>query len=270
MSGKARYTHGHEPAVVAVHAARRAADCAAYLLPHLAPGLSVLDVGCGPGSITRDFAELVAPGTVTGVDSSSEVLAAASTTAAEHGVTNVRFQEGDAYALPFPDNSFDVVHAHMVLQHLQDPVAALREMARVCKNGGVIAVRDSDYLGFQWYPENAGIQKWLTTYVAIARGNGAEPAAGRRLRKWAQNAGLSNFTVGGSLETYASPGTTVPLAESWSARICGPTFVNQAAEIGVGDADIREMADGWHAWAAEPDAWHGRTHIELLARVHKP
>ena len=85
------------------------------------------------------------------------------------------------HALDFPDDTFDVVHAHQVLQHVGDPVAALREMRRVTRPGGVVAVRDSDYAAFTWFPQLPELDEWLDLYQRVARGNGGEPDAGRRL-----------------------------------------------------------------------------------------
>ena len=136
------YTHGHHESVLRSHRWRTAENSAAYLLPHLRPGLSVLDVGSGPGSITADLAALVAPGRVVGTDASADVIAQAS---ADHTAPGLSFEVGDAYALPYDGGEFDVVHAHQVLQHLTDPVAALREMSRVCKPDGWVAARDADY-----------------------------------------------------------------------------------------------------------------------------
>jgi 2-polyprenyl-3-methyl-5-hydroxy-6-metoxy-1,4-benzoquinol methylase len=119
------YTHGHHESVVRAHAARTAQNSAAFVLPHLTPGARVLDVGCGPGSITCDFAVLAAPGEVLGIDRSEDVVAQAHALAEERGVPNVRFAVGNVYDLDLADEAFDVVHAHQVLQHLTDPVAAL-------------------------------------------------------------------------------------------------------------------------------------------------
>src|SRR6476620_7006240 len=116
------YLHGHHASVLASHGARTATDSAAYLLPHLHPGLRVLDVGCGPGTITIDLAGRVAPGAVIGIDAEDSPLEAARLYAAPAEAGNVTFQVADAMALPFPDASFDVVHAHQVLQHVPDPV----------------------------------------------------------------------------------------------------------------------------------------------------
>jgi ubiquinone/menaquinone biosynthesis C-methylase UbiE len=154
------YTHGHAEPVLQSHRWRTAENSAGYLLPSLRPGLDLLDVGCGPGTITVDLAARVAPGRVVGIDVSAEPLVEAREAAGRAGV-EVTFEVGDVYALAAADASFDVVHAHQVLQHLTDPVAALREMARVCRPGGVIAVRDVDYGAFITHPADDGLDRWL-------------------------------------------------------------------------------------------------------------
>src|SRR3954466_12224776 len=123
------YTHGHGDEVLRAYRRRTAENSAGYLMRVLRPGLDLLDVGCGPGSITVDLAARVAPGRVLGVDVASAPLEQARGLAARAGV-QAEFRVGDVYALEADDDSFDVVHAHQVLQHLTDPVAALREMAR--------------------------------------------------------------------------------------------------------------------------------------------
>lgn len=133
------YLQGHHDSVLRSHRWRTADNSAAYLLPHVRPGMRVLDVGCGPGSITRDFGGLVGrDGDVLGIDSSADVVAQA---ALACDLPQVRFAVGDALELDAPDRTYDVVHAHQVLQHLSDPVAALREMRRVTRPGGLVAVR---------------------------------------------------------------------------------------------------------------------------------
>src|ERR687893_252687 len=74
-----------------------------------------------------------------------------------------------AYELPFDDGAFDFVHAHQLLQHLSDPVAALREMRRVCRPGGVVAARDADYAAMTWFPASEGIDRWSSLYRRLAR-----------------------------------------------------------------------------------------------------
>ncbi|HSR21945.1 MAG TPA: methyltransferase domain-containing protein, partial [Candidatus Eisenbacteria bacterium] len=153
------YTHGHHDSVLRSHRWRTAENSAGYLLPHLAPGTSLLDIGCGPGTITVDLAARVEPGTVVGVDADAGVIAQAAAEARRAGV-HVEFRVADAYQLDVDDGTFDVVHAHQVLQHLRDPVTALVEMGRVCRPGGIVAARDSDYAAMTWSPAEPALDRW--------------------------------------------------------------------------------------------------------------
>ena len=170
------YTHGHHESVLRSHRWRTAANSAGYLLPQLRPGMTRLDVGCGPGTITMDLAVVAGPeGRVTALERTDDALDLARDEAERRGTANDDFVVGDATALDLPDALFDVVHAHQVLQHVDDPVRALREMGRVCRPGGIVAVRESDYAGFTWYPASAALDRWLEVYTAVARSNDAEP-----------------------------------------------------------------------------------------------
>lgn len=195
----ARYTHGHSAAVLSAHSRRGAADSAAYLLAHLRAGMDLLDVGCGPASITADLAERVAPGRVVALDAAAGALEAARATLRERGLSEqVEVTCGDVMALPFEDASFDVVHAHQVLQHLADPVGTLAEMRRVTRPGGIVAVRDAVYSAMTWFPEPAGMEQWRSVYMATARANGGEPDAGSRLLSWARAAGFADASASAS------------------------------------------------------------------------
>ena len=166
-----RYTHGHHESVLRSHRWRTAANSAGYLLPYLRSGQDLLDVGCGPGTITLDFARLVAPAQVIGLDAADAPLREAAVDAAEAGLANVSFEVGDAYALSFDDGRFDVVHAHQVLQHLADPVAALAEMRRVTRSGGIVAVRDADIASTAWFPLFPALDRWIELYGHVTRAN---------------------------------------------------------------------------------------------------
>jgi len=112
-AGMARYTHGHSAPVLSAHSRRGAEDSAAYLLPHLNAGMDLLDVGCGPATITADLADRVTPGRVVGLDAASGALEAARATLAERDLpARVELTDGDVMSLPFDDGTFDVAHAH--------------------------------------------------------------------------------------------------------------------------------------------------------------
>ncbi|MDQ0031600.1 methyltransferase domain-containing protein [Arthrobacter bambusae] len=262
------YTHGHHESVVRAHASRTAENSAAFVIPHLTAGTSVLDVGCGPGSITCDFAELVAPGKVVGLDRSVEIVAQAASLAAERGVENVEFVTGNIYDLDFEDETFDVVHAHQVLQHLTDPVAALREMRRVAKPGAIVAVRDADFHGMSWYPEVRELDDWMELYQKIARRNGAEPDAGRRLVSWAQQAGFTDVAPSSSNWLYATAQQRRWQSRVWSERVLHSAFAEQALEYGLAnEADLARIAAGWHRWGSTDDGFFLIPNGEVIARA---
>lgn len=261
------YTHGHAEPVLQSHRWRTVDNSAAHLAPHLRPGVRVLDVGCGPGTITVDLARRVAPGAVLGIDVSEAPLAEARELAARDGVP-VEFRVGDVYALDAPDGTYDVVHAHQVLQHLTDPVAALREMARVCRPGGLLAVRDVDYAATTWWPAEPALTAWLEVYSAVARRNGAEPDAGRRLLSWAHAAGLEPVALTATAWCFATPDERTWWARSWAGRATASAFAEQARAYGLAtDDDLQALADGWLRWADAPDGWLALLHGELLVRV---
>jgi SAM-dependent methyltransferase len=242
-------------------------NSSAYLAPHLRAGLDVLDVGCGPGTITVDLAGRVAPGRVLGLDVSPHPLAEARALASREGVA-AEFAVGDVYALDLPDASFDVVHAHQVLQHLTDPVAAVREMARVCRPGGLVAVRDVDYAATTWFPEDDGLTRWLQLYERVARHNDAEPDAGRRLLSWAHAAGLRDTTATTSSWCFASPAEREWWGRSWAGRATASAFAEQAVAYGLATPeDLADVAAAWLRWSAADDGWLGMLHGELLVRI---
>ena len=264
----ARYTHGHSAAVLSAHSRRGAADSAAYLLAHLRAGMDLLDVGCGPASITADLAERVAPGRVVALDAAAGALEAARKTLRERGLSEqVEVTSGDVMALPFEDASFDVVHAHQVLQHLADPVGALAEMRRVTRPGGIVAVRDAVYSAMTWFPEPAGMEQWRSVYMATARANGGEPDAGSRLLSWARAAGFADASASASTWCYATPADRAWQSQTWAQR-CLTSFGPRAVELGLADrADLEAMAQAWRQWGDSEDAWFVVVHGEVLARV---
>jgi SAM-dependent methyltransferase len=265
---RANYTHGHHESVLRSHRRRTAEDSAAYLVPYLKPGMSVLDIGCGPGTITADLAARVAPGPVTAVDQSGNVLDVARAEVQQRNLSNVSFATADVHKLEFPDDAFDIVHAHQVLQHVADPVQALREMRRVCVPGGIVAARDADYAGFVWFPRLPALDLWLDLYERAARANGGEPDAGRRLLSWALEAGFDDITPTGSVWCYATADAREWWGGMWADRILHSDVGREMLASGLATpADLEGISAAWRAWAAAPDGWLSIPHGEILCRA---
>jgi ubiquinone/menaquinone biosynthesis C-methylase UbiE len=254
--------------VLRSHTSRTVENSAAYLVPELQVGLDLLDVGCGPGTITLDLASRVAPGRVVGIDASADVIGEARRRATAEGAgSGVSFEVGDLYELRFEDDTFDLVHAHQVLQHLTDPVAALRELRRVVRPGGVVAARDSDYRSFVWAPDSPGLERWLALYLAVTQANGAEASAGRYLLGWARQAGFSDVRASASSWCYADDETRQWWGDLWATRVTASAFAEQAVAYGLAStAELEEMAAAWRTWSEQPDGWFALIHGEILAR----
>lgn len=259
------YTHGHHDSVLRSHRWRTVDNSAAYLIPALRPGQHVLDVGCGPGTITTDLARKVTPGSVVGIDKHPAPLGEARAEAQRLDVRNVSFVVADVYSLDFPDNTFDVVHAHQVLQHLVEPVAALREMRRVCAPGGVVAARDADYAAMTWYPPDARLDRWRDLCQRVVRSNQGEPDAGRHLLSWARAAGFSKITCSASTWCYATPEERAWWGELWADRVTNSALAEQAIDRHIATRnDLADMAKAWRQWSAHEDACFTTLHNEVL------
>jgi SAM-dependent methyltransferase len=262
------YLHGHHDSVLRSHRWRTAENSAGYLLGHLQPAMRILDVGCGPGTITADLAARVPDGEVTGIDAVAGVLAEARAEADRRGQANVRFDTGDVYRLGFEDGTFDVVHAHQVLQHLSDPVAALAEMRRVARPGGVVAARDGDYGGFFWFPADQGLDEWQALYRNVARALGGEPDAGRHLLSWARLAGFASVEASASVWCYAGPADRAWWGSLWAERLTESPFGDRAVEHGLATrADLSRLAAAWRRWADSEDGWFVVPSGEVLCRA---
>src|SRR5207244_11815320 len=127
------------------------------------------------------FAELVVPGRVTGIDLHADQLERARETAGAHGIDNIELQEADIYDLPFAGGSFDRVFSNALLEHLSEPVTALREMKRVLRHKGVIGVAAPDWGGFIFAPSGRGAEEATALYQVIQRENGGNPRVGGEL-----------------------------------------------------------------------------------------
>jgi SAM-dependent methyltransferase len=260
------YGHGHAPAVVRQHAQRMAEEAAAFLLPELRPGMRLLDVGCGPGSITRGLAERVAPGRVVGLDLSWDALDIARGEAAARGLENLDYHVGSVYELPFPDACFDVAYAHQVLQHLGERSAALSEMLRVVRPGGLVAVRDVDWGTVAYWPRDPWIDRFIEMHQRTWYRNGGEPQLGRQLRALFHGTAAVDVRITASVWCYATRGDTTQWGESYADRLLTSPMGARPVEYHYASrADIEAMASAFRAWASHPDAFWVFTHVAALA-----
>lgn len=261
-----RYTHGHHESVVQSHARRRAEVEAWFLLPELRAEMRLLDVGCGPGTVTAGLARAVAPGEAIGLDAAPEVLEHARAHAAEEAVDNLTFVPGDVYDLDFSDGAFDVVYANQLLQHLTDPVRALREMRRVLKPGALLAVRDADYATMCPSPKFPEFDEWNALYHQVAYHNRAEPDAGRELTRWVRAAGFDQYELRPDVAALDGEEARV-WGRTWSQRILHSEVGSQALEYGYAkQSDLDRISEGWTRFAEADEPFFMFAQIAVLAR----
>jgi len=260
------YQLGHHPSVVARHARRTAETAAAFFLPFLKPGMRLLDVGCGPGSITSGFAQRVAPGETIGIDPSADVIATAKALARTTRARNLTFEVGSIYEPRFAAETFDAVFSHQMLQHLRHPLEALRQMRALLAPGGLLGVRVVDWGSTIFYPESEATRRFLALHFDWASRNGTEPNAGRHLRRWCQEAGFGETRVTASTESDADAHATRERGEMFAERVLRSSLADKALECGIATrSDLEGIAAAWRARGRDPDAFFCFSHIEMVA-----
>jgi ubiquinone/menaquinone biosynthesis C-methylase UbiE len=159
-------------------AARRVEEHFALVLPHLAPGMELLDCGCGPGTLTAQLAAIVAPGRTLGVDANGAQFALGREAARTAGIDSLELIEAEPPPLPFPDARFDAVTAHALVEHLPDPPSALAEVRRVLRAAGLAGVCTIDWGGFLVSPEDEPVRRALREYEELMVAGGRRGWAG--------------------------------------------------------------------------------------------
>ncbi|KAI0105687.1 methyltransferase type 11 [Nemania sp. FL0031] len=254
----------YNPAMVATYSRRTAEENSAYMLPLIKPDMRILDVGCGPGTITLGLAAHVPAGSVTGLDFNSTAIASANELCQQRGVTNASFTVGDAFKLPFADDSFDIVHAHQVLSHLPGgedgpgPVRGLREMRRVCKPGGFVCARDVEWNSIVVYPPTQGVMAFLSLIQKLATHAGKTVVGGRG-REFARRAGFSpgDIEASAAAVTYTNEEGRNWAGENMAKRLESSEDLKRGVELGfITEEDAAGMPSAWRAWAKEDDAFY--------------
>jgi ubiquinone/menaquinone biosynthesis C-methylase UbiE len=243
--------------------ARRTGQVAAFLAPHLRAGMRLLDCGCGPGSITVDLAQAVAPGEAIGIDLREDALAQGRARARERRIANVTFQTASVYQLPYPDGSFDAAFACAVLQHLAAPLAALKEMRRVLKPEGVIGLVDgSSTITFR-YPTNSLLDKWDRLRALEREHNAGRPSDALHLRALLREAGFARTRASGEMTTEAGPPAGSPeetrrVAQHHLIRLRGVLGELAIAQGWTTKRELEQVAEALIAWGEAPDAFYAR------------
>ena len=239
------YTNGHGEAALNFMKRRTLEVYGCFFLPFLKPGQQILDLGCGPGTMTAGLARRVGPhGSVVGVDRSDDQFKDARVLAEGLPVT---FRAMDAYHLDFPEGLFDRIFSHALFEHLARPVAVLEEAYRVLKTGGVIGLRSPDWGGMIVHPDDARTRAALTARLELQTSNGGNVHAGRHLHEWLEEAGFTSIQLSANYEIY--PDNTL--------------IVRHIASQLEKD-DQHGHAAAWRAWGENPRAMFAQAWFEAI------
>ena len=251
------YMHDYDGAITEHIIAVRSAEVhAAFLLPHLRPGMNLLDCGCGPGTITLGLAQAVSPGKVTGIDLEVSQVERSRKKAAELGLTNVEFEGGDAYDLAYRDGQFDAVFSHAMLEHIRDPLAVVREMQRVLKPGGLIALRAVDLAATLITPADATLTQAYDVWVKYRQHCGGDPFIGRRLRALLREVGFTETIGSSASEAWGTPEATQLMVSALMDELTGPKITETALRLGWADqAQMEGAARALEDWGGHADAF---------------
>lgn len=246
---------------------KRGGDSAAFFAPFLAPDMSLLDMGCGPGTITAALAGIV--GKAVGVDIDPNAVAAARQLATRAGLANLAFVEADITALPFEDAAFDAVFFHAVLYHQSQATLTrtLAEARRVLKPGGLVATRDADIGGNILHPEVDGVRLALDLWQRWYEHDDPEALRfGRRQSSVLRRHGFTPVWAGASYVNHSADVASRAEAVADARRSLlglGPQLIGKRLAT---DDEIQAALAGWEAWGANPDAVYFRCRCECVAR----
>jgi SAM-dependent methyltransferase len=237
--------------------ARDARTFLPFLLPHLRPGMDVLDVGCGVGAIALDLAPAVAPGRVAGVDIDAGQLADARAEAARRGIADASFRAGSVYELPFEDASFDAAYANAVFMYVREPVRALAEMRRVLRPGGVAAVCDDDLGTIVLSPDAPELRLAPTLFEKAVAHEGGDTRYSRHLRTLMLEAGFARTQgVAHAPEVYGDAVATRWFAD-FAIGVLSAASMREliVAERWATPTELDAVLAGLDRWAGRPDAF---------------
>ena len=270
-SGASSYTMGYSEEFRQLLDRRSAETHASYLLPHLEPGLRVLDFGCGPGTISVGLAVAVEPGELHGIDMEESQIDLARSAAEAGGHGNATFHVGDVTDLPFEDDSFDIAHCHAVLMHVPDTQATLAEVKRVLKPGGIVASREVFVSSSFLEPGEEKMASAWATFSSLLAANGGHPQMGKELRSTFLEAGFSDIQTSASFDFFGTAEDVAFLHAFIVDWFFSPDVTSAATKYGFA---TQEQLDQWRQnldeWKGDPGACGAFAFGEVIARKPQP
>lgn len=262
--------------------------------PHI---LQILDIGCGSGEITLDFAEMCPFAHVTGIDVSGAVLNSARAYAELRGVTNVEFVQMSVFSMPLEwKGRFDVVHTHQAVAHFggggggDDGEAdeeedyddddgrgdkmvqrGIREMIRVARrSGGVVCMREGNLQSARFHPNYPLLEECFRVIIAVHKAGGGAADAGRQLKRWSKHFRKETkvLLATQSVSRYDTLEGRRGYGGHWPARCSRGIFAQRAMELrGISSQRLDEYALAWKEWMEDGKGMFAMMHGEVILEV---
>ena len=230
----------------------------------LHPGLSVLDVGCGTGAITRGIAETVGPeGRVVGVDVNASMIDKAR--AAHGGVPGLSFEVADVHTLPSGGAfDFDIVTAARVLQWLADPAAALRSMTAAAKNRGRVVVLDYNHEKAAWTPQPPiSMRRFYAAFLQWRAAAGMDNAIADHLRDLFAGVGLGDIVASDQHEVSQRADPDFEMRAGIWAAVAATRGRQMVADGAIGERERDAAEADYRAWLRDS----AESHVQYLLAV---
>ena len=261
------YSQGYSDDFLQLLNRRTAETHAAYLLPHLKPGMRVLDFGCGPGTISMGLAEAVKPGELHGIDLEASQVDVARAASAAGGHENAIFHVGDVTNLPFEDDFFDAAHCQAVLNHIPGTQVALAEVKLVLKPGGILGCREWIATYSYISPDLGDMHGLWSVFANLIISNGGHPEMGTELKTVIHEAGFRDIQPTASFESFG----TSPDVEFWHSYLLSmylsPSMIETVTSRGLA---TQQQFDEWRSaldeWKEHPVAVATMAWGEAIAR----
>ena len=265
------YTMGYSDEILKTQLRATAETSAAFLLPHLSPGLRLLDFGCGPGTISVGLARVVAPGEMHGVDMDASMIQLARSVAKSQSQDNAIFHVGDVTDLKFEDNSFDVAHCRNVLMHVPDTAAVLFEVKRVLKPGGIIACREMICESAFTHPDFDIMRRSWEMFEDLVRADDGHPQMGKDMKGHILEAGFVDVRMNASFSIYSSPEEIDSIHRLISQWLLSSEVQEAAMKYGASSSRlVNDLKVAYDRWKDHPGALFSFAYGEAIANKPFP
>ena len=240
---------------------------ASFIKPYLKVGQTILDCGCGPGSISCDVAAVISPGKVSAIDISHQSITQAKQWAASRKIENIGFQVAEMTEVPFSKHTFDVVYAHAALYHVREYEKALKEIKRVLKPNGILALRDLNQANNKFSPSSDALDRAWTLIEKVFDVMGSDVNFGSKYESILPNFGFEIRSVENSFDVFASDSEKESITSYWAWFLGEEHYGLILKQQLATESEIQSYQRAFHQWEKAPNSIFRRARRQVVANA---